>query len=104
MDSDGNERLSYDEILEGLKATMMLEWHKIEMNTDEYWSKWDSDRNGTLSLAEFADPVKGVIPYLKLHFTPTTAAPTPPDIRVDKHAWFCFWDEDHTGSLDKSEV
>lgn len=27
-----------------------------------------------------------------------------PDARVDRYAWFSYWDEDNSGTLDKDEV
>lgn len=104
VDIDDNGSLSYDELVDGLKAQVKLDWSKIEMDVDKLFSKWDHDKNGTISLKEFSDPVNGVLAYLKTHFAPHVAIKQVPDIRKDKAGWFQYWDEDGTGNLDKSEV
>ncbi len=104
VDYDGNGSLSYDEIMDGLKSQLKLDWRKIEMDIDGLWTKWDGDRSNSVSMAEFLDPVNGVIAYLKTHYAPTAPTRPMPDIRKDKRGWFEYWDEDRTGSLDKSEV
>jgi len=104
VDFDGDGSLSYEEIIDGLKAQVKLDWNKIEADVDKHFSKWDKDKSGSISLQEFVDPVNGVIPYMRANFAPHVAIKPMPDITNDKHGWFNYWDEDSTGSLDKTEV
>jgi Ca2+-binding EF-hand superfamily protein len=103
MDEDNDGALTYEEIIHGLKSQLKLDWHRIETDVDTLFSKWDADRNGTVSFTEFADPSRGVMAYLQQKY-PQNPRPLPPNIRADKHAWFRYWDEDNSGELDKDEV
>jgi Ca2+-binding EF-hand superfamily protein len=101
VDKDGN--LSYSEIIEGLKSQLPLDWGKIESDVDRLWIHWDKDRNGTISYEEFADKNSGVLAYL-LKTYPKNPRPEPPNLIENYHTWFEYWDEDNSGSLDKSEI
>lgn len=104
VDTDGDKQLGYEEILDGLKAQLALDWGKIEADADTLWSKWDADGSMMVSEKEFLDPKNGPIAYLKEHYPRTIEFTPPPDIRHNKAAWFDFWDEDRSELLDKGEV
>lgn len=103
LDTDQDGALGYDEIIEGLKSQVKLDWIRIEADVDSLWSQWDRDKNGSINFAEFAHPETGVMKYLMTHY-PNNPRPPPPDIRRDKMGWFSYWDEDRSGLLDKDEV
>lgn len=103
IDKDHSGYLHYQEIIDGLKEQVDLDWQRVESDVDRLWATWDKDRNGKVSFEEFAHPTTGVAAYLSKHYRPTPRA-DPPDITKDKGAWFRYWDEDNSGSLDKDEV
>jgi Ca2+-binding EF-hand superfamily protein len=103
IDTDGNGVLTYEEVSEGLKTVLPIDWRKIESDTDKYWMRWDRDGNGVITLEEFQEKANGMIEYLNEHFRPPTNRVCP-DIRTHPNDWFQYWDEDHSGSLDKGEV
>lgn len=103
LDIDKSGSISYEELVDGLKSQILLNWSKIECDADTLWSKWDKDGNGNISIDEFCDPKSGVMAYL-LEVYPTNPRPPPPDILKNKKEWFNYWDEDCSGSLDKDEM
>jgi Ca2+-binding EF-hand superfamily protein len=103
IDENKDGGLSYDEILNGLKAQVNLDWHQIETDVDRLFSRWDKDNNGTISLNEFADPHSGVLAYLMKNYPSNPRSP-PPDLVKFPREWFSYWDEDKSGSLSKAEV
>merc|ERR1712146_344894 len=66
------------------------------------WQQWDSDSSGYIERNELLDP-QGLAAYVRSAFARSSADAGPPDIR-NKDAWYEFWDEDHSGSLEKEEV
>jgi Ca2+-binding EF-hand superfamily protein len=103
MDRNQDGSLSYSEILEGLKSQLPLDWREIEDSVVDFWFQWDKDRNGVISYEEFSDPETGVLAYLKQVY-PRNPSPEPPDLINNYSEWFNYWDEDGSGTLDKSEV
>jgi len=103
LDSDNSGSLSYDEIIDGLKPQLVLDWRRIEMEMDNNWRKWDKDGNGSITFEEFADPQNGLLAFLRTYY-PATPRPPPPNLIDNKSAWFDYWDEDHSGALEKAEV
>jgi Ca2+-binding EF-hand superfamily protein len=103
MDTDHSGSLTYDEIIDGLKSQMKLDWFRIEADVDRLFGQWDTNKDGTISFSEFSNPSTGVMKYLSLHYA-ARPRPSPPDIRKEKDAWFDYWDEDHSGQLDKDEI
>ena len=104
VDTDSDGQLGFEELLDGLKAQLALDWRKIDIDADNLWSKWDPDGSGTISKNEFLDPTRGVLAYLQQNYPLNVTFSPPPSIKQDKGAWFDFWDEDKSGSLDKGEV
>lgn len=94
IDTDKDGALKYEEIIDGLKSQLVLDWQRIEVDVDRLWRTWDKDNNGKISFAEFADPKIGVAAYLSTHYPHRPRPPPPPDITKNKAAWFEYWDED----------
>lgn len=103
IDVDNTESLTCAEIIEALKASLSMDWKKIEADVNRLFVSWDRTDNGRITLEEFIDPSGGLLRYVTTHLTPPGAQPLPPDIR-NKLEWFSFWDEDGSRSLDKSEL
>lgn len=103
MDGDQDGSVTYDEIVEGLKSQVRLDWFRIEADVDRLWRQWDKNNNGTIDFAEFSDPNTGVVKYLHVYY-PSRPRPPPPSIKTDKVGWFQYYDEDGTGNLSKDEV
>ena len=105
LDADRNGSLSREEVIDGLKATLDLDWRRIEQSVTQLWSTWDQDHGGTVSFAEFSAPQTGLLAFvLRTYPRPTGARGEPPDIARAPREWFAFWDEDGSGALSKSEI
>jgi Ca2+-binding EF-hand superfamily protein len=103
IDTNKDGSLTHDELVQGLKSQVPMDWVLIESNVDEFWYRWDKDHNGLISFEEFADEETGVLAYLKEHY-PKNPRPDPPSLIEDYELWFDYWDEDHNGVLDKAEM
>ncbi|RYH14545.1 hypothetical protein EON65_33420 [archaeon] len=103
LDHDKNGTLSFSEIMDGLKAQLLLEWLTVEKDLKKLWSKWDINGDGNISKDEFLRPGVGVLAYLTANYG-AAPRPPPPDIKQNKHAWFHYWDEDNSNHLSKQEV
>jgi uncharacterized protein YbcV (DUF1398 family) len=64
VDTNHSGELSYAEVLEGLKATLPVDWKKIEADTDRLWSIWDANRSGSISIDEFMNRSSGMMTYI----------------------------------------
>jgi Ca2+-binding EF-hand superfamily protein len=105
IDLDGNGKLSFEEITDGLKATLPLDFRNIECDVDKFWQKWDGDRNGHICEKEFLDTSNGPMIYINQSFKLRELRTNPPPLnRSNKELWFKYWDEDNSSSLDKGEV
>jgi Ca2+-binding EF-hand superfamily protein len=103
VDVDGNGHLSFQEVLKGLETALEIDWGRISAEVDTNWGEWDPDSSGEISLEEFLSKSQGLIAYLKEYYDIKDRGP-PPDITKDAAAWFRYWDEDSTESLDRGEV
>tara|TARA_B110001452_G_scaffold172096_1_gene144145 strand:- start:3976 stop:5106 length:1131 start_codon:yes stop_codon:yes gene_type:complete len=105
-DIDGDGRLSMLEVVECLKAQLPVDNAALDAAAADrshwMWQQWDSDGSGYIERNELLDP-QGLAAYVRSAFARTSADAGPPDIR-NKDAWYEFWDEDHSGSLEKEEV
>jgi Ca2+-binding EF-hand superfamily protein len=104
IDADNSGELSLQEVVDALQCQLKLDWRKISSDATILWSKWDVDNSGNISLEEFLDPETGVLTYLNQHYQNTNVIVEPPSIIDQSREWFIYWDEDHSQSLDKSEV
>lgn len=103
LDQDKNGSLTLSEIVDGMKAHLLLEWPRVERDIQALWSKWDINKDGSISRDEFLRPGDGMLAYLTANYG-AAPRPPPPDIKTDKHAWFHYWDEDNSHNLSKQEV
>jgi Ca2+-binding EF-hand superfamily protein len=103
LDEDKDGALLYEEIIDGLKAQMLLNWRSVEVEMDKHWSRWDKDGNGSISYEEFIDPDSGLLSFMKSNY-PVKPREDPPNLATNKVGWFEYWDEDNTNTLEKEEV
>ena len=105
IDVDSSGTLSFQEITDGLKVVMPLDFRNIESDVDMFFHRWDRDNNKSISLNEFIDPKDGPMLYISEVFkTKEERRPPPTLTRSTKVEWFQYWDEDNSNSLDKGEV
>lgn len=102
IDTDCSESLSRQEVVDGLKAVVALDWKRIEVDTEKLWSLWDTDGSGSISLSEFQHG--GLLLYLLENYPRSVVSDNPPDLRRSSRLWFEYFDEDGSGELDKGEV
>lgn len=105
MDSGGT--LSTREVLEIVKACFPVDHVKLERDLPRLWTRWDPNRDGSISRQEFLDPNGGLLHFLRTHFPQHAgghATEPVPDIRANKRAWFLYFDEDRSGELSEPEV
>ncbi len=104
VDVDGNGSLEYQEIADGLLACLPLDWRRIEADMDGNFSRWST--MGKVDYSKFAGS-DGLLEYLIAHFGVPKTKPEPPDLRVQRDAWFRYWDVidgDGNGKLEKGEI
>ena len=106
VDIDGDGRLSVLEVVECLKAQLPVDNSALDAAASDtnhwMWQQWDSDGSGFIERDELLQP-QGLAAYVRTAFAQHEQR-GPPDIKADKDAWYEFWDEDRSGSLDKEEV
>mmetsp|Transcript_34820 Transcript_34820/g.96097 ORF Transcript_34820/g.96097 Transcript_34820/m.96097 type:complete len:429 (-) Transcript_34820:75-1361(-) len=103
VDSDGNGTLDCTEVLEVLKATLPVDCAKLEKALPPLFAKWDPDGDGRIDYTKMMGP-NGLYFYVRDKFRRTGKEQSPPDIRTEQAAWFRYWDEDGSGSLEREEV
>lgn len=107
VDFDGDGQLSRREVVECLKAQLPVDNNALDKAASDsnhwMWQQWDSDGSGFIERKELLDP-QGLAAYVRTAFKKHNQDSGPPDIKADKIAWYEFWDEDDSGSLDKEEV
>lgn len=107
IDTDGSGRLSFDEIIEGLNCVLPIESVRIHSEAQALWQLWDTNKDHSLSIDEFMAKKDSLLSYLLSHFSKSDPQPKgdPPTLsRETLEAWFQYWDENDSNSLDKSEV
>ena len=106
IDSDSSGCLNRNEVLEGLKACLDVDWRKIEQSVEILWNTWDKDKGGTISYAEMVEPNTGLLAYIIRNYprSEVDRAREPPDLRQRPRDWFQYWDEDKSNSLEKEEI
>jgi len=101
VDLDGNGSLDYDEVGDILRATLPIDCHKLEKMLPALCKKWS--KGGRIGYEEMMGP-GGLFFYVRDAFRSAGRARDAPDIRADPHAWFRYWDEDGSDSLNQEEV
>jgi len=106
-DVDGNGKLSRKEAIECIKAQYACDVAQLDAAlTDEahrMWRQWDVDGSGFIERHELLASPNGLALSVPRLFPPTVRG-TMPNMRTDKSAWYDFFDEDHSGSLEREEV
>jgi Ca2+-binding EF-hand superfamily protein len=92
-----------EEVVEGLKTALELDWKKIEQEADRLWSQWDHNFDGEISQDEFTAQHSRLASYMTLHY-PRNQKPPPPSIEADALGWFTYWDENGSGNLCRVEL
>jgi len=103
VDLNKDGKLDQAEVLQVLAAALPINHRHLEANQSHLWSKWDADGNGSIEYEELFAP-NGLIAWIERHFPRDTKGGQAPDIRVNKDAWFQYWDEDKGGTLSIVEV
>jgi Ca2+-binding EF-hand superfamily protein len=104
VDADRSKSLSKYEVLEVMKALMAIDYRALEKNVDALWPRWDKDNSGEIDFQELCDPKTGLLVYVRSHFARVKRSPPPELDRHNLEVWFCYWDEDGGGTLEKEEV
>jgi len=107
VDIDGDGKLSRKEVIEVLKAQLPVDQAILDAVADdphsELWTRWDPDGSGFIDPEEMLSE-SGLIHYVREVFAATGAGAAIPSIRSSKEAWFQYWDEDNSLSLEKEEL
>jgi hypothetical protein len=101
IDKDGSGSLSHQEVLEGLKATIDIDWRRLEADIAALFRRWDKGGSGEITLDEFRE---GPLIYIERRRDTSPDEEEIPDIASDPTGWFQFWDVDGNNSLQKDEV
>ena len=104
FDTNGDGQLSFEELLTGLVIALPLDPRRIRADSQQLWRRWDRNGDGGIQLLEFLDRREGILGYLMERYGRGEERTPPPLTRGSLRDWFCFWDEDGSGSLDRSEV
>mmetsp|Transcript_23850 Transcript_23850/g.31052 ORF Transcript_23850/g.31052 Transcript_23850/m.31052 type:complete len:913 (+) Transcript_23850:67-2805(+) len=128
LDVDHTGRIESEDVLITLKAQLKCREEELDAQWDKLWDSFDLDHSGSLTYDELVHPDRGLVSALTrvLGLSPDDVhalqnpmsctsehnqnTPTPsylhnaPDLTKDKHAWFEFWDEDNSGTLDEGEL
>eukprot|EP00927_Polykrikos_kofoidii_P056864 TRINITY_DN50952_c0_g1_i1.p1 TRINITY_DN50952_c0_g1~~TRINITY_DN50952_c0_g1_i1.p1 ORF type:complete len:341 (+),score=63.70 TRINITY_DN50952_c0_g1_i1:137-1024(+) len=107
-DVDGDGRLSRDEIVEALKAQLPLDTAKVERlvrdNDADAWASWDADGSGFVEYNEIIRQDGGLLSFAQRTLQRLDKGAEMPDIRHDRLAWYRYWDDDGSESLELEEV
>ncbi len=103
VDVDGDGQLSLAEVVEALKAMLPVDPYAFDRAAAQpgWWQQYDRDGSGFIERHELPKLVEYVQKQVAARRTSETLIP---NIRADRNAWFGYWDEDDSGTLDKEEV
>lgn len=102
VDFDQNGKLDQREVLEVLKATLLIDFQQLERDLPHKFYQWDIDKNGYVTYDEMMRE-GGLVDFAR-SFGPPVEREDTPDIRTDRVAWFRYWDTDSGGTLDMEEI
>merc|ERR1712187_425360 len=104
VDLDGNGSLEQAEVIDVLKATLPLDHKLLDQDLPLLFCQWDPNDDGRVEYDEMMG-AHGLFFYVRDAFRASNQGRLIiPDIRVDKKAWFRFWDDNGSGTLDREEV
>lgn len=107
-DVDFGGELDAYEVVEALGCVLPVNRHKLEKNVKAHWHEWDPDGDGTITLQEFIQPVRGlkdwILANLNLLAAKKFEGGQVPSIDRNPREWFHYWDRDGSGTLEKDEV
>jgi len=124
LDVDASGRIESEDVLTTLKAQLRVREDVLDTQWEQLWDTFDLDKSGSLSYAELLDESSGLFAAVERALKESTttsddddgglrassaskdddAERRAPDLTKDKYAWFDFWDEDGSGSLDQGEL
>lgn len=76
-DANESQSLCRPEVINALKATLCLDWAKLEQGVAQNWSRWDINNNGSICIDEFKAPGVGLLSYIMHHFRVFEPFPCP---------------------------
>lgn len=103
VDFDRNGSLDAVELLEVFRAVLPLDCKKLEADMSSLFFQWDKNGDGRIRYDEIFGG-GGLFAFVKETFRSTRQSECMPDIQKDRGAWFRYWDEDGSDSLDREEV
>jgi len=104
VDVEKRGTLTLQQILDVFRASLLVDYKKLEALVPAVWSQWDRDKDGRLSYKEVMTPRTGLLAYARQFRARRIDYSDMPDINRDKAAWFLYWDEDGNGQLSQKEV
>jgi len=104
VDFDKRGTLSYENILEALRASIHIDHTRLASELPAAFKKWDINGDGRVSYDEMMDEKEGLVEYARQYLPKLPDYSEIPDIRTMKRQWFTFWDRDKNGRLDPEEV
>jgi len=111
-DTDLTGTLDKKEVIAGLLAVLPVERKRLEKALDEYWSSWDQSGDGYIAFQEFIDPETGLKSFVLNNYNifkrdrvmRNQALRRVPPLDSKPREWFDYWDENHSGTLERIEI
>jgi hypothetical protein len=91
------------QVLTVIRAQIPVDWRKIAVDLGGLWARWDPDCLGALGKEQLAGE-GGLLEFVSKKYPPRLREYKHMPHVTDKRAWFKFWDEDDSGTLEKDEV
>lgn len=104
VDLNGDHKLSRQEVTEVFRAQLPCDMEQLEEQMPQLFRRFDHDGDGYITEQEIMAPGVGLLAYIMQNYPRGNLQIAIPDIRRDKQAWFRFFDEDKSGTLEKEEV
>jgi hypothetical protein len=90
-------------VLTVIRAQIPVDWRKIDKDLGSLWAQWDPESSGALGKAQLVG-ADGLLEFVSKKYPPRLREYKHVPHVTDKRAWFKFWDEDDSGTLEKDEV